>query len=53
MDWFKNRIKERSTWLGLAALLGVFGIQIDDSTIEAISQCVIAGVGLIAVIMKE
>lgn len=53
MKWFVDRAKERSTWIGVAGLLGILGIQIDDGTMEMLSQFAVAGAGLAAVIMKE
>lgn len=53
MQWFVDRAKERSTWVGIVALLGMLGVQVDDGTIELVSQLVVAAAGLAAVFMRE
>jgi hypothetical protein len=52
-DWVLSRVTERSTWVGVAALLSVLGFQVDDSTVQLLSQFVMAGAGLVAVFMKD
>ena len=53
MDWILARLKEKSTWAGVAGLLGTMGLQVDDGTMQLVSQLVIAGAGLTAIILKE
>lgn len=53
MDWVVDRLKEKSTWVGVTMLLSLLGIHLGDETIMAISQVVTAGAGLAAVIFKE
>ena len=53
MDYIIDRLKERSTYTGLAALLGAFGLAIDPETFSAAVAAVIALVGLWEVFRKE
>lgn len=41
------RLKERSTWLGLFALLGAIGVQVPDATVQAIATAAVALAGLL------
>lgn len=53
MQWVIDRAKERSTWIGISALLGFAGIHVADGTMQLIADLVVAGSGLAAVAMKE
>jgi len=53
MQWILDRAKERSTWAGIAALLGVLGIHVTDGTMQLVSDAVVALAGLAAVLMQE
>jgi hypothetical protein len=37
MNWIKNRLKERSTYVGLAALATVAGVNVQPEHVEVIS----------------
>lgn len=47
MQYFLDRLKERSTWIGLISLVGVVGVTLNPEQTEAI---VTAGVGLVSAI---
>jgi hypothetical protein len=47
------RLKEPSSYAGLAALLGAAGIHVDDSVVHAVIQVLVSAVGLLAVLMPE
>lgn len=48
LKYILNRGKELSTWLGILALLGTFGIHLAPEQLQAIAQ---AGVALIAAVV--
>ena len=48
-----DRLKERSTWLGLTGLLAAVGVAIDPALHEAIISAGLAIAGLIAVFTKD
>lgn len=37
MKWILDRAQERSTWIGLIALVGVAGVQIDPEQADSIA----------------
>jgi len=47
------RLKERSTWAGLATILALVGLKLDPSQLGAISTAVIGLIGLYEVFRKE
>ncbi len=50
MDYLIQRLREPSTWSGLAVLCGIAGIAVDQASIGAIC----AGVaGVLSIILKE
>lgn len=49
----KDRLKEPSTFKGIAVLLGVLGISVDPQQITAIATAVAGVIGLIEVFRKE
>lgn len=53
VDWFTARAKEKTTWIGVAAVLGMFGIHLSDGAMQSISDLAVAGAGLAAILMKE
>lgn len=53
LKWLANRLKERSTWLGITSLATAIGIGIDPDQIQAIVGVGVAIGGLIAVFMKD
>lgn len=48
MKWLKDRMKERSTWRGLAVLGMVAGVNIDPTQVEAI----VTGAGAIVAVTE-
>lgn len=53
MEWILERLKEPSTWKGLAGLLGAIGVAISPELIGQIGAAVIAIIGAIEVVRKE
>ena len=53
MNFVLGKLKEKSTWAGLAALLAAYGWSIDPETFAAGSAAVIAIVGLWEVLRRE
>jgi len=53
MDYIIARLSERSTWQGLIALVGAFGVTLDPSLTDAIITFGIAAIGLIHVLWPE
>lgn len=52
-EWLKDRLKEKTTYMGLVVILGIFGVQLGDDTVTAISTVGMAIAGLMVVLMKE
>lgn len=53
MKWFKDRLKEKSTWRGLAILAGVCGVAVDPLQMEMIGSGVVGAIGLIETVAAE
>lgn len=53
MEWILERLKEPSTWSGLAGLLGAIGVAVSPDLIVQIGTIVVAVVGAIEIIRKE
>jgi len=53
MDFMLSKLKEKSTYAGLAALLAAYGWSIDPDTFAAGSAAIIAIVGLWEVLRRE
>lgn len=53
MQWMLARSKERTTWVGIVALLSSFGITIAPEMIEHIITAGLAISGLIAIAVKD
>jgi hypothetical protein len=53
MKYFLDRLKEPSTWRGLALMLGALGVGVSPDMLNSISGAVIAALGLIEVIRRE
>lgn len=53
MEYVFARLKEPSTWRGLALFAGGWGVQIAPDLIPAIGTAVAAFIGLVEVIRKE
>lgn len=51
--WFKERLKEPSTYRGLALALGAAGVYIDPTALEAVIMGVFGIVGAIEAGRKE
>lgn len=53
LPWIAARLKERSTWLGIASLLSAVGVAIAPELQEAIISAGVAIGGLILVATKD
>jgi hypothetical protein len=53
MEYALARLKEPSTWRGLALFAGGFGVQVAPDLIPAIGAAVAAVIGLVEVLRKE
>lgn len=53
MEYILNRLSERSTWQGVVALLGAFGIAIRPDLVEAVVTFGLAAAGLINVLFPD
>ena len=52
MTYILDRLKEASTWRGVALIVGGFGVQVAPDLIPAIGAMVTAAIGLIEVIRR-
>jgi hypothetical protein len=52
MTYILDRLKEASTWRGVALIVGGFGVQVAPDLIPAIGAAVTAAIGLIEVIRR-
>jgi len=53
MEFIFNRMREPSTWSGLASLAVAFGLGIPPGTVEAVTQLGVGIAGLAAVFLRE
>jgi hypothetical protein len=53
MDYILNRLSERSTWQGMAALAAGVGVALKPELVEAITAVGIAAIGLIHVLWPD
>lgn len=53
LDWIFDRLKERSTWLGLTGLLSALGVMVSPEQKEAIVGAGIAVAGVIAMFTRD
>lgn len=53
MTWLVDRLKERSTWLGLTALLTALGVALSPESKEAIAVAGVAIGGLVAALTAD
>lgn len=53
MDWIIDRLKERSTWMGLIGLISAAGVAIKPELQEAIISVGLSLVALVAVVTKD
>jgi len=51
--WILDRLKEKTTWASIAALLALFGIEVAPETLGEIGAGIIALVGVFGVAYKE
>jgi len=52
MEYALARLKEASTWRGVALIVGGFGVQVAPDLIPAIGAAVTAAIGLIEVLRR-
>ena len=53
MDYIKDRLTEKSTWVGIVAFLGAVGITIGPELQQHIIAIGVAVFGLLNVLLKE
>jgi hypothetical protein len=53
MKYLINRLKEPSTYAGLAALLAAFGVSIDPGMLQAVVAVATAIAGLASILVGE
>jgi len=53
LNYVVARLKEPSTYAGLAALAGFVGLKITPDTYQAVLQLLVAVAGLVAVLMPD
>jgi hypothetical protein len=51
--WFRHRLRERTTWLSVLGLLGLFGIRLEPELQEYIIQGLIALSCIVAFLFPE
>ncbi|WP_261840907.1 hypothetical protein [Aliamphritea ceti] len=52
-EWFKDRVKERSTWRGLAILAGLAGVAVDPVQIEMIGMGVAGALATVEAVTQD
>lgn len=53
MGWFLDRIREKSTWLGIFTLVGLLGIEIEPEFREIIINAILGVAAVIAFFFRE
>lgn len=53
MNWLMNRLKEKSTWLGIFTLLGLLGMKLNPELQELITQAILAVAAIVAFVFRE
>lgn len=53
INWLFDRLKERSTWLGIASFLTAAGVALSPEQMEAVTATGLAFAGLIATMTKD
>lgn len=53
MQFILNRLKERSTWVGITALISALGVKMDPTVLDSIAVFGMAAVGLIMAIWPD
>jgi hypothetical protein len=51
--WLAERLKERSTWLAILAIAGLFGIQIEPELRTHITDALMAIAAIVAFLFRE
>lgn len=52
-EWIIDRLKERSTWLGLISFVTAIGISVNPAQVEAIVAAGMAAAGLVAAFTRD
>jgi len=53
LEWIKKRVVERSTWVGILALAGIFGVNISPELKEQILTAITALVAVIFTVTAD
>ena len=53
MKWLLARLKEKSTWLGIFTMAGLFGMKIEPELREAIINAILAVAAVAAFVFRE
>ena len=53
MNWLLNRLKEKSTWLAIFTLAGLFGMKIEPELREHIINAILAVAAVAAFVFRE
>lgn len=53
MNWLINRLKERTTWLGIFTLLSLAGIKLEPEFREVIINAILAVAAVVAFVYRE
>lgn len=53
MNWLFDRLRERTTWLGLFAAAGLFGINVHPELRETIINALIAAAAVVSFLFRE
>ena len=53
MNWLLNRLKEKSTWLGIFTLAGLLGMKLNPELQELITQAILAVAAIVAFVFRE
>ena len=52
MEWIVDRLKERSTWLGLISLVTAVGLSLNPNQVEAVIAAGMAVGGVVAALTR-
>lgn len=53
MDFIKKRLKEKSTFAGIAFILGIAGVTLTQDKYQAIAAVIAAAIGALEIFRKE
>jgi len=53
MNWLLNRLKEKSTWLAIFTLVGLFGMNIEPELRDHIIDAILAIAAAVAFVFRE